>query len=153
MVMELLRGEDLATLLERQGPAPVEVAVEYVVQACDAVAEAHVTGIVHRDLKPSNLFVSRRSDGRPLVKVLDFGISKAIEGSHAFQGNLTEPRSVVGSPYYMSPEQVRDAKRVDARTDVWSLGMILYELMTGEPAFNADTLPGICAAIAADTPP
>jgi serine/threonine-protein kinase len=153
MVMELLRGEDLATLLERQGPAPVEVAVEYVVQACDAVAEAHATGIVHRDLKPSNLFVSRRSDGRALVKVLDFGISKAIvPGSDAFEGNLTTTRSVVGSPYYMSPEQVRDAKRVDARTDIWSLGMILYELMTGEPAFNADTLPGICAAIAADTP-
>lgn len=153
MVMELLRGEDLATLLERQGPAPVEVAVEYVVQACDAVAEAHATGIVHRDLKPSNLFVSKRSDGRALVKVLDFGISKAIvPGSDAFEGNLTATRSVVGSPYYMSPEQVRDAKRVDARTDVWSLGMILYELMTGEPAFNADTLPGICAAIAADTP-
>jgi hypothetical protein len=153
MVMELLRGEDLATLLERQGPAPVEVAVEYVVQACDAVAEAHATGIVHRDLKPSNLFVSRRSDGRALVKVLDFGISKAIvPGSEAFEGNLTTTRSVVGSPYYMSPEQVRDAKRVDMRTDVWSLGMILYELMTGEPAFNADTLPGICAAIAADAP-
>lgn len=153
MVMELLRGEDLATLLERQGPAPVEVAVEYVVQACDAVAEAHATGIVHRDLKPSNLFVSRRSDGRALVKVLDFGISKAIvPGSDAFEGNLTATRSVVGSPYYMSPEQVRDAKRVDARTDIWSLGMILYELMTGEPAFNADTLPGICAAIAADAP-
>jgi serine/threonine protein kinase len=134
MVMELLRGE-------------------YVVQACDAVAEAHATGIVHRDLKPSNLFVSRRSDGRALVKVLDFGISKAIDPrSDAFEGNLTTTRSVVGSPYYMSPEQVRDAKRVDARTDVWSLGMILYELMTGEPAFNADTLPGICAAIAADAP-
>lgn len=153
MVMELLRGEDLATLLERQGPAPVEVAIEYVLQACDAVAEAHTTGIVHRDLKPSNLFVSRRSDGRPLVKVLDFGISKAMNpAGDPFEGSLTETRSVVGSPYYMSPEQVRDAKRVDARTDIWSLGMILYELLTGEPAFNADTLPGICAAIAADAP-
>ncbi len=153
MVMELLRGEDLATLVDEEGPAPVEIAVEYILQTCDAVGEAHASGIVHRDLKPSNLFVARRSDGRPLVKVLDFGISKALVPGHdSFEGNLTATRSVVGSPYYMSPEQVRDAKRVDARADVWALGMILYELLVGEPAFNADTLPGICAAIAADTP-
>lgn len=153
MVMELLRGEDLGKLLVRRGPAPVPVAVDYVLQACHAVAEAHSSGIVHRDLKPSNLFVSIGSDGRASVKVLDFGISKATSSSdEAFDGNLTNTRSVVGSPFYMSPEQVRDAKRVDARTDVWSLGMILYELLTGEPAFNGSTLPAICAAIAADTP-
>jgi serine/threonine protein kinase len=153
MVMELLRGEDLAKLLDRQGPAPVPVAVDYVLQACHAVAEAHASGIVHRDLKPSNLFVSLKSDGKAIVKVLDFGISKTTSrGQEEFDGNLTDTRSVVGSPFYMSPEQVRDAKRVDARTDVWSLGMILYEMLSGEPAFNASTLPGICAAIAADTP-
>lgn len=155
MVMELLRGDDLATILDRAGPAPVEAAVDYIVQACDAVGEAHTHGIVHRDLKPSNLFVSKRNDGRVSVKVLDFGISKAVvPGSEPFEGSLTATRTIVGSPYYMSPEQVRDAKRVDTRTDLWSLGMILYELLTGEPAFHADTLPGICAAIAADpTPP
>jgi serine/threonine protein kinase len=153
MVMELLRGEDLARLLDRHGPAPVPVAVDYLLQVCHAVAEAHAAGIVHRDLKPSNLFVSMKSDGRPIVKVLDFGISKtASAAQEAFEGNLTDTRSVVGSPFYMSPEQVRDAKRVDARTDVWSLGMILYEMLTGEPAFKASTLPAICAAIAADTP-
>ncbi|HVU02988.1 MAG TPA: serine/threonine-protein kinase [Polyangiaceae bacterium] len=154
MVMELLRGNDLASILDGKGQLGVDAAIEYVLQVCDAVGEAHANGIVHRDLKPSNLFVSTRSDGRPLVKVLDFGISKAIAGADdPLQGNLTSTRSVVGSPYYMSPEQVRDAKRVDARSDIWSLGMILYELLVGEPAFNADTLPGICAAIAADTPP
>jgi serine/threonine-protein kinase len=153
MVMELLRGDDLSALLERQGPPPVEVAVDFIVQACDAIGEAHASGIVHRDLKPSNLFVSRRNDGRPVVKVLDFGISKALSsGAAGYDGNLTQTRSIVGSPYYMSPEQVRDAKRVDTRTDIWSIGMILYELLIGEPAFNAETLPGICAAIAADQP-
>jgi eukaryotic-like serine/threonine-protein kinase len=153
MVMELLSGNDLSAIISKKGPAPVEVAVEYIVQACDAVGEAHGFGIVHRDLKPSNLFVSRRSDGHPVVKVLDFGISKTMDSSEdPFQGSLTTTRSVVGSPYYMSPEQVRDAKRVDTRSDIWSLGMILYELLVGEPAFNAGTLPGICAAIAADAP-
>jgi serine/threonine protein kinase len=153
MVMELLRGEDLAQLIERQGPAPYAAAVDYILQACHAVGEAHSSGIVHRDLKPSNLFVSTRSDGRATVKVLDFGISKTkSRREDAFDGNLTDTRSVVGSPYYMSPEQVRDAKRVDERTDIWALGMILYELLVGEPAFNGDTLPAICAAIAADPP-
>jgi serine/threonine protein kinase len=153
MVMELLRGDDLSTILSRQGPSPAELAVEYIVQACDAVGEAHGHGIVHRDLKPSNLFVTRRGDGHPVLKVLDFGISKAMTSSDdPLEGSLTATRSVVGSPYYMSPEQVRDAKRVDTRSDIWSLGMILYELLVGEPAFNAGTLPGICAAIAADAP-
>ncbi|HVW27001.1 MAG TPA: serine/threonine-protein kinase [Polyangiaceae bacterium] len=153
MVMELLRGDDLSAIIERQGSAPIAVAVDYILQACDAVAEAHAAGIVHRDLKPSNLFVSSRSDGRVTLKVLDFGISKAVAGNqNAFDGNLTETRSVVGSPYYMSPEQVRDAKRVDGRSDIWSLGTILYELLTAETPFDATTFPGICAAIAADTP-
>jgi serine/threonine protein kinase len=153
MVMELLRGDDLGNIIGKHGPCPPDLAVEYVVQACDAVGEAHGHGIVHRDLKPSNLFVTKRGDGHPVVKVLDFGISKAMpSGDDPFEGSLTATRTVVGSPYYMSPEQVRDAKRVDARSDIWSLGMILYELLVGEPAFSADTLPGICAAIAADAP-
>jgi serine/threonine-protein kinase len=156
MVMELLRGEDLGQLLVTVGRLPIHEAVDYVLQACHAIAEAHAMGIVHRDLKPSNLFLSRRSDGTPLVKVLDFGISKAInpdkEGG-AFSANLTATSAVMGSPLYMSPEQVRNAKQVDARADIWSLGVILHELLTGAPAFNADTLPGICAAIIADEPP
>jgi serine/threonine-protein kinase len=153
LVMELLRGDDLATVVRRQGAAPVEVALDYVAQACDAIGEAHALGIVHRDLKPSNLFLCRRNDGRALVKVLDFGISKVIlPEDEAFEGNLTATRAVVGSPLYMSPEQLRDAKRVDPRTDIWSLGMILYELLSGGPAFYAETLLGLSAAIAADAP-
>ncbi len=155
MVMELLRGEDLSQVLANAGRLPVVDAVDYVLQACHAIAEAHAMGIVHRDLKPSNLFLTRRSDGSPLVKVLDFGISKAMnpEGDAQFSANLTTTSAVMGSPLYMSPEQVRNAKQVDARADIWSLGVILHELLTGSPAFHADTLPGICAAIIADNPP
>jgi eukaryotic-like serine/threonine-protein kinase len=152
MVMELLRGSDLATVLESRGPLPVNLALEYVLQACDAIAEAHALGIIHRDLKPSNLFLTRRSDGAPLIKVLDFGISKALGPEAQLQGDLTETRTVLGSPFYMSPEQIRDSKSVDSRSDVWALGVILHELLAGDPAFVADTFPGICAAIVADAP-
>jgi serine/threonine-protein kinase len=155
MVMELLRGEDLAQLLTTVDRLPIHEAVDYVLQACHAIAEAHAMGIVHRDLKPSNLFLTRRSDGTALVKVLDFGISKAMnpEKDGQFAANLTATSAIMGSPLYMSPEQVRNAKQVDARADIWSLGVILHELLTGTPAFNADTLPGICAAIIADDVP
>jgi serine/threonine protein kinase len=152
MVMELLRGSDLGTLIDTRGPLPINLALEYVLQACDAIAEAHALGIIHRDLKPSNLFLTRRSDGDPLIKVLDFGISKALGPDSQLEGELTATRTVLGSPFYMSPEQVRDSKSVDSRTDIWALGVILQELITGEPAFFADTFPGICAAIVADPP-
>jgi len=152
IVMEFLHGVDLAELLEIQGPLSVEQAVEYITQATSAIAEAHDNGIVHRDLKPSNLFATQQSDGSNSIKVLDFGISKSMATDTQLQGNLTATRSVLGSPFYMSPEQVRDAKKVDTRTDIWSLGVILQELLTGEPVFNAETLTGICAAIAADAP-
>jgi eukaryotic-like serine/threonine-protein kinase len=152
MVMELLRGSDLGTLIDTRGPLPINLALEYVLQACDAIAEAHALGIIHRDLKPSNLFLTRRSDGEPLIKVLDFGISKALGPDAQLEGDLTATRTVLGSPFYMSPEQVRDSKSVDSRSDVWALGVILQELLTGEPAFCADTFPGICAAIVADPP-
>jgi serine/threonine-protein kinase len=155
MVMELLRGEDMSQLLARETQLRVEDAVDYVLQASHAIAEAHARGIVHRDLKPSNLFVTTRSNGTPLVKVLDFGISKALnpEVDVPSSANLTATSAIMGSPLYMSPEQVRNAKQVDARTDIWALGVILHELLTGAPAFSADTLPGICAAITADDPP
>lgn len=153
MVMELLDGADLGALLDADGPMRPEEAVDCVLQACAAIQEAHAAGIIHRDLKPSNLFRTRRSDGTPLIKVLDFGISKSLASSSGpREVTLTSTRSIVGSPYYMSPEQVRDARKVDARSDIWSLGVILHELLTAEPPFSADTFPGVCAAIVADPP-
>ncbi|MET0795347.1 MAG: protein kinase [Polyangiaceae bacterium] len=153
MVMELLRGQDLARTLQSSGPLGIELACDCVRQAAEAISCAHAQGIVHRDLKPSNLFLTQRSDGSPLVKVLDFGISKTTGTDlEPLTGNLTATRSVLGTPFYMSPEQVRDAKKVDVRTDIWSLGLILHELLCGSPAFEGTTLPGVCAAIAADPP-
>jgi serine/threonine protein kinase len=149
IVMERLTGRDLADLLEDWGLFSVELAVECVRQAAVGLAEAHAANIVHRDIKPSNLFVTRRRNRQPLVKILDFGISKV--GARD-QVSLTQTRMVVGSPLYMSPEQVRDARTVDARTDIWSLGAILQELLTGLPPFPGETLPAVCAAIVADEP-
>ena len=154
MVMEYLRGRDLKEVSTRRGPMPVSEAVDYVLQACDAVAEAHSLGIVHRDLKPSNLFLTERPDGTPMVKVLDFGISKALHpGERGSQMQMTASAAIMGSPQYMSPEQIRSSKNVDARADVWALGTILHELLTGSPAYVADTVPGLLAMIVADAPP
>jgi serine/threonine protein kinase len=144
MVMELLLGEDLAAMLQRRGPLPVPEVIDIVVQACDAIAEAHSIGVVHRDLKPANIFLVRRPNGIPSVKVLDFGISKA----HGTTGaSLTGSASLMGSPLYMSPEQVREARTVDGRADIWALGVTLYELLTGRPPFPAQAIGEICAQI------
>jgi serine/threonine-protein kinase len=153
MVMEYLQGSDLSAVLRsRHRLQPLE-ATDYLLQACEAIAEAHSLGIVHRDLKPANLFLTRRADGSSLVKVLDFGISKINPvGGGASSGGVTATTAVMGSPLYMSPEQVRSSKSVDARTDVWSLGVILHELLTGRTAFEADTLPAVLAAVVADAP-
>ncbi|HTV22329.1 MAG TPA: serine/threonine-protein kinase [Polyangiaceae bacterium] len=156
IVMEYLRGLDLKDVSTRRGPLPVSEAVDFVLQACDAVAEAHALGIVHRDLKPSNLFLTERPDGSPLVKVLDFGISKALHGGsggQTSQQQMTASAAIMGSPQYMSPEQIRSSKNVDARADVWALGTILHELIAGTPAYVADTVPGLLAMIVADPPP
>ena len=148
MVMEYLDGVDLARYLESRGPLPVPEAVEYMLQACEALAEAHALGIVHRDLKPANLFRIERVDGTPSIKLLDFGISKVI----AHQVALTQTSSMLGSPLYMAPEQMTSSKHVDARADVWALGIILYELLTGEPPFQGETLPEVCAQILTTEP-
>src|SRR5262245_25616300 len=116
MVMELLEGRDLASIVETSGKPPVSSTVDYVLQACVGLAEAHAMKIVHRDLKPANMFLTRRSDGTALVKVLDFGIAKA-SGDTQFQ--LTRTAAVVGSPGYMSPEQLRSARDADVRSDIW----------------------------------
>ncbi len=150
LVMEHLEGNDLAEITKRDGPLAPDKAIEYVLQACEAIVEAHDLGIIHRDLKPANLFLTKRKDGSPLVKVLDFGISK-IEGGSRSQ--LTSASMLMGSPRYMSPEQMLSAKDVDARTDVWALGVILFELLSGKPVWEADTVQGLCALIASAPAP
>jgi len=147
MVMEYLEGTDLAGLIRQRKGLPGPEAIEYVLQACEALAEAHVAGIVHRDLKPANLFLTRRADGSPCVKVLDFGISKAALSSDPAGHALTRTSAVLGSPSYMAPEQLKSARQADPRTDIWALGIILHELMTGEVAFRADTVPELYVSI------
>jgi serine/threonine-protein kinase len=152
IVMEFLDGSDLAAWIRERGPLPIELAVDFVLQGCEAVAEAHRLGIVHRDLKPANLFIVHRLDGQYAVKVLDFGISK-FTGSAATSGAaMTTTAAVMGSPLYMSPEQMHSARTVDARTDVWALGVVLYEALAGAPPFRAETLPELCAKILATAP-
>jgi serine/threonine-protein kinase len=143
MVMEYLDGSDLDALVQDRGKLPVKDAVEYILQACEAIAEAHTLGIIHRDLKPANLFLTRRPDGSPCIKVLDFGLSKV--GMHiepARRGaSMTSTRQMLGSPVYMPPEQMLSPRDVDVRSDIWSLGVILFELLTAQPPFMGDSLP------------
>ncbi len=138
MVMEYLEGETLASRLSRRGRLPQAEAVDFVVQACAGLAEAHASGIVHRDVKPSNLFLTRRPDGTNCIKVLDFGISKFDVGVRA--PALTNTGLAVGTPLYMSPEQVKHAKSIDGRSDVWALGVVLYELLSGKSPFEDESL-------------
>ncbi|WP_437555071.1 protein kinase [Sorangium sp. So ce367] len=153
LVMEYLRGRDLQREIEARGPLPVSEAVDYVIQGCEAIAEAHARGIVHRDLKPGNLFLTTGGTGAPIVKVLDFGLSKSAAAED--DGKLTASEMMLGSPCYMSPEQVRCSKDVDARTDIWSLGVILYQLLTARFPFEVSRISALFVAIAmqAPTPP
>lgn len=151
IVMEFLEGEDIGALVRRRGALPVAETTELVLQACEALAEAHALGIVHRDLKPPNLFLTRAADGSPVVKVLDFGISKSTDVADA-QLALTRTTAVMGSPLYMSPEQMKSARSVDARSDIWSLGVILHELTTAKVPFEADSLGSLMAQVLAPEP-
>jgi eukaryotic-like serine/threonine-protein kinase len=153
IVMEHLQGEDLAARLARTGPLPVEEAVDLVMQSCEGIAEAHGLGIVHRDLKPANLYCVYGSEGHASIKVLDFGISKVLDaaGMHAV-GEMTHTNVVVGSPFYMSPEQMQAPRSVDTRTDIWSIGVILYELLAGRVPFAGETLPQIAVNVAKGQP-
>jgi serine/threonine-protein kinase len=152
MVMEYLEGTDLARLISERGPMPVVEAVDYILQACQALAEAHAIGIVHRDLKPANLFLNKRRGGPPIVKVLDFGISKFANFDMSQGTNLTASGLIMGSPGYMSPEQVRSAKGVDATSDIWSLGVILYEFLASVPPFPGETIGDTLAKIVTENP-
>jgi eukaryotic-like serine/threonine-protein kinase len=140
MVMDYLEGRDLGDWIRLSGALPIQQAVEFVLQACEAIAEAHGLGIIHRDLKPANLYVVTRADGLLAVKVLDFGISKVTSlGASGADMGMTKTKAVMGSPLYMSPEQMQSTRDVDARTDIWALGVILYELLTGRVPFNGET--------------
>ena len=153
MVMEYLEGSDLSDVVHQRGKLPVKDAVEYLLHACEAIAEAHAAGIIHRDLKPANLFLTRAPDGSDSIKVLDFGISKSIEADEGpYAKKLTATTTVIGSPAYMSPEQMRSARDADARSDIWSLGVILYELLAGVIPFDGATYPDLVLAVNMQTP-
>ncbi len=153
IVMELLEGMDLHKFVRKNGPLSIAEAAEYLLQAAEGVAEAHALGIVHRDLKPANLFLTRKPDGSAFVRVLDFGIAKNIhQNKEAGDVSLTVGTDVLGSPLYMSPEQIRNPKEVDPRADVWSLGAILYRLLTGRAAFEADNPSASLAMIVMEEP-
>jgi eukaryotic-like serine/threonine-protein kinase len=166
MVMEYLEGKDLSNLLHEQGPIAVHEACEYVLQACEAIAEAHSHGIVHRDLKPANLFLTRGPSGEAIVKVLDFGVSKVLDlgmeddtspGGRPRPSRadsvVTKATDLLGSPSYMSPEQIASARDADARSDIWSLGVILFRLITGHAPFAAGSIGQLIQSIVHGTPP
>ena len=153
IVMEFLLGDDLAMFLAREGPLPVARAVNIIIQACRGLDAAHASGIVHRDLKPENLFVCKRGDGSDLVKILDFGIAKlaqaSIEGPLA---SVTRTGSTMGTPFYMSPEQARGAKDIDHRADVYGLGVILFEALSGQKPHPGDSYNAILYHILTQPP-
>jgi serine/threonine-protein kinase len=145
IVLEYLEGRDLYDLLtSRDAPLPISEAVDVLLEACEGLAEAHALGIVHRDLKPENLFIARQPDGTAVLKILDFGISKQLRAAGR---QLTTPSTAVGSPQYMSPEQMLGSHDIDQRADIWSLGATLYELTVGAPPFKADTIPSLCTLV------
>jgi serine/threonine-protein kinase len=154
MVMEYLDGNDLSQIVRGSGALSVADAVLYMLHACEAIGEAHSLGIIHRDLKPANLFLTRAADGSSTVKVLDFGISKTAEaeGAEGEGMSLTKTTAVLGSPLYMSPEQMKSARSADARSDIWSLGAIFYELLTGGVPFNAMTFTELVLMVNMETP-
>jgi serine/threonine-protein kinase len=148
MVMEHLVGRDLGSIVE-EGPLPVARAVDYILQACDALAEAHALRIVHRDIKPDNLFLAQRPSNTAILKIIDFGISRAPPQRDA-DGNWkrqTSEEERFGTPLYMSPEQLRSAVHVDQRTDIWSLGVVLFELLAGKAPFDGEDVPELYANI------
>jgi serine/threonine-protein kinase len=146
IVLELLEGADLAQTVESRASLPVPEVVGWVMQALEGIAEAHALGILHRDLKPANLFLARKRDGTSSIKIIDFGISKDLRALPVGPA-LTTTTGMLGSPAYMAPEQLRDARTVDARADIWAIGIILYELLAGDVPFRATSVADLCVAI------
>ena len=157
LVMEYLEGDDLGVVLRAKGTIAMEVAVGYILQACEALADAHSAGVIHRDLKPGNLFLTRKNDGTPVIKIIDFGISKVGVTGDGLppigNGEMTETAMMMGSPLYMAPEQMASARDVDGRSDIWSLGIILHTLLTGQPPFKAASVMQVYELIIAGAPP
>ena len=149
MVMEYLSGADLGQVLKAHGAQPPMVACDLMLQVCEGMSEAHAIGIVHRDVKPSNFFVTRNPDGSPLVKILDFGISKVPMTGDM---QLTGTQSMVGTPAYMAPEHMRAASRADARSDLWSMGVVLYQLLTNQLPFDGESYADLCLKVAMELP-
>ncbi len=145
MVLEFLDGEDLFSILNEQGSLPPETVIRYLLQICEGLREVHAKGIVHRDIKPENLVVVQTPDGTEIVKIVDFGISQRLgAGPHRSGDGSTES---VGSPHYMSPEQIETPAAVDVRTDIWALGVTLFELLTGDRPFDGPTTDHVCVCV------
>jgi serine/threonine-protein kinase len=153
MVMELLEGQDLDSLLKKNGVLPIHDTCSYLIQACRALGDAHKIGIIHRDLKPQNLFLTHREDGSPCIKVLDFGISKNTLNDDSASVDLTRPSDILGSAYYMSPEQALSSKSVVPQSDIYSLGAVLYKLLAGRAPFPRKTLLDVYDALLKEAPP
>jgi serine/threonine protein kinase len=148
MVMEFLDGNDLNQILRHHGPQVPAIAVDVLLQACEGIAEAHALGIIHRDIKPSNFFITRRPDGSMLLKILDFGISKTPVG----YDELTGTQTVIGTPSYMAPEQMKSGKAADARSDIWSIGVVMYQLLTGNLPFSGDSYAELVLKVGLEQP-
>jgi serine/threonine protein kinase len=149
LVMELLHGSDLEKMVRERGPLPIPEAMAYVIEACAGIADAHANGILHRDLKPANLFHARIAGGSAVIKVLDFGLAKY---ARELDAAATASQLVFGTPQYASPEQLTSTTNVDARADVWSLGAIAFELVTGRPAFPGPSVAHVIAKVMNDAP-
>ncbi|HET7505606.1 MAG TPA: serine/threonine-protein kinase [Kofleriaceae bacterium] len=148
MVMEFLEGNDLNQILRHHGPQIPSIVVDLMLQACEGIAEAHALGIIHRDVKPSNFFITRRPDGSMLLKILDFGISKAPVG----YDELTGTQTVIGTPTYMAPEQMKSGKSADPRSDIWSIGVVMYQLITGQPPFSGESYADLVIKVGFEAP-
>ncbi len=153
LVMEYLEGKDLSWVRRTRQPLSIQEAVDYTLQACSAISKAHARGIIHRDVKPANLFLATQEDGSSTIKVLDFGISKMANGLGGSQPSITSTSLIMGSAEYMSPEQMLSTRDVDARTDVWALGVVLYELLTATVPFPGESVTQVCALVMMATPP
>jgi eukaryotic-like serine/threonine-protein kinase len=154
IVMEFLDGSDLADVLVKDGPMRITTAADYILQACEGIAAAHAAGIIHRDIKPANLFLARQPGRTNVIKILDFGVSKFSKNAiAAADGSATQTGQVFGSPIYMSPEQLDSTIPIDGRTDIWALGIVLYELLAGKPPFNGKSSANIMTSIMRDPAP